>query len=464
MPCACTTLRPIRLKTLRRTENYLSVQSLFERASGGQRAVLVHLEFPRTDFESDRREFEELARSAGAEIYAVVGGSRVKPDAGLFIGTGKADEIAALVKAGEVELAIFNHDLSPSQERNLEKILECRVLGRSGLILDIFARRARSHEGKLQVELAQLQHLATRLVRGWTHLDSLKGGGIGMRGPGETQLEVDRRLVRARIDTLKAHLEVVRKRRAQSRAARKRNEVPSVSIVGYTNAGKSTLFNALTGDDSYESSKLFATLDTTVRKLVLPSGEHVVLADTVGFVRDLPHDLIAAFRATLEESRDADLLLHVVDSADPERMARIEQVDEVLKEIGAGDVPRLMVFNKIDLREDESARVELDEQGQPLRVFVSARNRLGLDELRQAVALRIQPDHTVYELLLPPSAARLRAQLFEHHAVRGETLDEDGASHLRVVMPYERLRGLCAAAGVAPPPAPRVFEEWEAAP
>lgn len=442
----------------------MSVQSLFERAPAGQRAILVHLEFPRTDFESDRREFEELARSAGAEIHAVVGGSRVKPDAGLFIGSGKADEVAALVAAGGIELVIFNHDLSPSQERNLEKLLKCRVLGRSGLILDIFARRARSHEGKLQVELAQLQHMATRLVRGWTHLDSLKGGGIGMRGPGETQLEVDRRLVRARIDTLKSHLEVVRKRRAQSRAARKRNEVPTVSIVGYTNAGKSTLFNALTGDDSFESSKLFATLDTTVRKLILPSGDHVVIADTVGFVRDLPHDLIAAFRATLEESRDADLLLHVVDSADPERSARIEQVDAVLREIGAGEVPRLLVFNKIDLREGELPRVEMDDQGNPQRVFVSARNRLGLDALREAVSLRLQPDQTVYELVLPPRAAKLRAQLYEHHAVRAEARDEQGASHLRVVMPYERLRGLCVAAGVQPPPAPRVFEDWEAAP
>ena len=441
----------------------MSVQALFERPPSGQRAVLVHLEFPRSDFESDRREFEELARSAGADIHSIVGGSRVKPDSGLFIGSGKADEIANIVRSAELDLAIFNHDLSPSQERNLEKILQCRVLDRAGLILDIFANRARSHEGKLQVELAQLQHLATRLVRGWSHLDGQKGG-IGMRGPGETQLEVDRRLVRARIDTLKAHLEVVRKRRAQSRASRKRNEVPSVSIVGYTNAGKSTLFNALTGDDSYASSKLFATLDTTVRKLEMPSGEHAVIADTVGFVRDLPHDLIAAFRATLEESRDADLLLHVVDAADPERMARIEQVEEVLREIGAGEVPHLLVFNKIDLREDETARVEDDEQGRPQRVFVSARTGEGLEVLRAAIARCLKPDVALHEISLPASAARLRAQLFEHRAVRAETLDEEGTYHLRVEMPYERLRGLCAAAGVAPPPAPQVFEEWESQP
>jgi GTPase len=441
----------------------LSVKALFERPQSGQRAILVHLEFPRTDFESDRREFEELARSAGAQIHAVVGGSRVKPDAGLFIGSGKAEEIAAMVKAADLELAIFNHDLSPSQERNLEKILCCRVLNRAGLILDIFASRARSHEGKLQVELAQLQHLATRLVRGWTHLERQKGG-IGLRGPGETQLETDRRLVRDRIATLKRHLEEVRKRRAQSRASRKRNEVPLVSIVGYTNAGKSTLFNALTGDDSFESSQLFATLDTTVRKLQLPNGEPTVIADTVGFVRDLPHDLIAAFRATLEESRDADLLLHVVDSADPERMARIEQVDAVLEEIGAGQVPRLLVFNKIDLRESEPARIEFDDEGRPQRAFVSAKARQGLDELLHAIATRLRPGESIYELVVPPSAARLRAQLFEHRAVREELLDEDGAWHLRVAMPWERLRGLCVAAGVAPPPTPHAFEEWERPP
>jgi GTPase len=441
----------------------LSVQALFERPPSGQRAVLVHLEFPRSDFESDRREFEELARSAGAQIHAVVGGSRVKPDPGLFIGSGKADEIATLVKSAEVELAIFNHDLSPSQERNLEKLLQCRVLDRAGLILDIFAARARSHEGKLQVELAQLQHLATRLVRGWTHLERQKGG-IGLRGPGETQLETDRRLVRDRIATLKRHLDDVRRRRAQSRASRKRNEVPSVSIVGYTNAGKSTLFNALTGDDTFASSQLFATLDTTVRKLALPSGERAVIADTVGFVRDLPHDLIAAFRATLEESRDADLLLHVVDSADPERMARIEQVDAVLQEIGAGEVPRLLVFNKIDLREDETARVELDDQNVPQRVFVSARAGAGVEDLRAAIARRLYPEETLHTLVVPPRAARLRAQLFEHRAVREEHLDEDGAWHLRVAMPYERLRGLCVAAGVTPPSIPRVFEDWELPP
>jgi GTP-binding protein HflX len=441
----------------------LSIQNLFERPPSGQKAVLVHLQFPGTDFESDRFEFEELARSAGAEIHALIGGSRQRPDAGLFVGSGKAEEIAAAVKAGEVELAIFNHDLSPSQERNLEKVLQCRVLDRAGLILDIFARRARSHEGKLQVELAQLQHLSTRLVRGWTHLERQKGG-IGLRGPGETQLEVDRRLVRDKIATLKRHLEQVRKRRAQGRAARRRNEIPAVSLVGYTNAGKSTLFNALTGDDTFASSQLFATLDTTVRRLALPEGEPAVLADTVGFIRDLPHDLVAAFRATLEESRDADLLLHVVDAADPERMARIEQVEGVLQEIGAESVARLQVFNKIDLREQEPARVERDETGRPQRVFVSARTGEGLSDLLGAIAECLRPGVAEHELHIPPRAARLRAQLFEHRAVRDETLDEDGSFRLRVAMPYERLRGLCLAADVTPPRAPRPIEDWESAP
>ena len=424
---------------------------MFERPQSGQRAVLVHLEFPATDFESDRREFEELARSAGAEILSVIGGSRQKPDAGLFIGSGKADEIKDLVQSSCAELVIFNHDLSPSQERNLEKIIQCRVLDRAGLILDIFAQRARSHEGKLQVELAQLQHVATRLIRGWTHLERQRGGAIGLRGPGETQLEMDRRLIRERIATLKRHLETVRSRRAQNRQARTRSNIPTVSIVGYTNAGKSTLFNALTGDQTFASSKLFATLDTTIRKLQLTVGEPVLLADTVGFIRDLPHDLVAAFRATLEEAREADLLLHVIDSADPERMTRIQQVCEVLNEIGAEAVPSLLVFNKIDLRENELPRLERDELGRPARLFVSAQNHLGLDLAREAITELLRPDIAEQQLVLPPSAARLRARLFAFQAVREEQLDEAGNSHLKVVMPYERLRGLCVEAGIAPP-------------
>jgi len=434
---------------------------MFERPKAGQKAVLVHLEFPGVDFESDRQEFIELCVSAGADVLNVIGGSRKDPDAGLFVGSGKAQEVADCVAATEAELVIFNHALSPSQERNLEKLVQARVLGRAGLILDIFAQRARTHEGKLQVELAQLHHMSTRLVRGWTHLERQRGGGIGLTGPGETQLELDRRLIRTRIATLKRHLETVRTRRAQNRQARIRNNIPTVSLVGYTNAGKSTLFNALTGDDTYASSQLFATLDTTVRKLELPAGEPVVLADTVGFIRDLPHDLVAAFRATLEEARHASLLLHVIDSADPERLARIAQVEEVLREIGAEDVPRLQVFNKIDLREDEAPRLERDDEGRPVRAFVSARTAAGLPELCAALAELIRPQLLPLELLLPPRAARLRAQLFGLNAILDETMDEHGNFRLSVNLPYERLRGLCAAAGVEPPPAPHVVEEWE---
>lgn len=437
---------------------------MFERPQTGQRAVLVHLQFPRADFDSDREEFIELARSASAEIVSVIGGSRQVPDAGLFVGSGKAQEVADAIAASGADLAIFNHELSPSQERNLEKLIKARVIGRAGLILDIFARRARSHEGKLQVELAQLQHMATRLVRGWTHLERQRGGGIGLTGPGETQLELDRRLIRGRIATLKRHLEAVRARRAQNRQARTRSNIPMVSLVGYTNAGKSTLFNAITGDATFASSQLFATLDTTVRKLVLPAGEAALLADTVGFIRDLPHDLIAAFRATLEEAREANLLLHVIDSADTERLSRIGQVQEVLHEIGAAEVPCVEVFNKIDLREGEVPRIELDDVGRPVRVFLSARSGLGIDLLRQAIAQRLHPDQTELELVLPPSAARLRAQLFAQKAVRAETLDEFGAFHLKVTMPYERLRGLCAAAGIQPPESPLAIEDWRVSP
>ncbi len=423
---------------------------MFERPKAGQKAVLVHLEFPGVDFESDRAEFIELARSAGAEILEVVGGSRRLPDPGLFVGSGKAEEIAALVASQCAELVIFNHTLSPSQERNLEREFKARVLDRSGLILDIFATRARSHEGKLQVELAQLNHIATRLVRGWTHLERQRGG-IGLRGPGETQLETDRRLIRGRIGALKKQLEDVRNRRARSRAARGKNEVPTVSIVGYTNAGKSTLFNALTGNSTFASSQLFATLDTTVRRMPLRSGEHVVVADTVGFIRDLPHDLVAAFRATLEEARDAALLLHVVDSADPERSTRIAQVEAVLEEIGAAEVPRLEVFNKIDLRPELQAHVDLDGEAHSQRVFVSAQTGEGLELLRDAVAERLDLSPQEHNLVLPPQGGRLRSQLFERRAVLAESLDEDGNYRLRVLMPTSQLQRLYRSAGLPIP-------------
>jgi len=420
-------------------------------AGDAQKTVLVHLEFSGTDYEADQAEFIELANSAKLNVVAVIGGHRDRPDASTYAGSGKVDEVAAAVAGSGAELVIFNHDLSPSQERNLEKRLHCRVINRAGLILDIFAQRARSHEGKLQVELARLNHMATRLVRGWTHLERQKGG-IGLRGgPGETQLEIDRRLLRGRMGTLTKQLEVVKSRRAQNRNGRQRNEIPTVSLVGYTNAGKSTLFNALTGDDTFASNQLFATLDTTVRKVALPSGETAVLADTVGFIRDLPHDLIAAFRATLEESREAELLLHVIDASDPERNVRIAQVEDVLREIGAIDVPRLQVFNKIDLREGELPHVETDPEGIPQRVFLSARSGEGLALLRAAIAARLYPDLIEDDLVLPPHAAKLRAQLFQLQAVRAETIESDGSSRLSVRLPYSRLERLCREAGITPP-------------
>ena len=392
----------------------------------------------------------DLARSAGADVKAVIGGSRQRPDATLFVGSGKADEVGQAARDSGSELAVFNHDLSPSQERNLEKRMECRVLDRTGLILHIFAQRARSHEGKLQVELAQLQHLSTRLVRGWTHLERQRGGGIGMTGPGETQLELDRRMIGRRIGTLQKRLELVSRRREQNRRARTKSEIATVSLVGYTNAGKSTLFNALTGAATYASSKLFATLDPTLRKIVLPESREAVLADTVGFVRELPHDLVAAFRATLEEARESTLLLHVIDASDPERTSRIEQVESVLAEIGADTVPRLEVYNKIDLREDETERIERDGEGLPWRVHVSALSGAGLPLLRAAIAERIGPEAEEHTLKLPPAAARLRAQLFERGAVRSETVDARGNFRLRIAMPRKALERALRDAGLAP--------------
>jgi GTP-binding protein HflX len=418
------------------------------------RAVLVHVEFPGGDYATETEEFVELARSAGAEVVSCMGGRRHRPDSRTFVGSGKAEEIAAAVEAACAEVVVFNHALSPSQERNLERIFKCRVLDRASLILDIFAARARSHEGKLQVELAQLQHLSTRLVRGWSHLERQKGG-IGLRGPGETQLETDRRLLRHRVAMLKRRIEEVRSRRAQSRQSRKRNEVPTVSLVGYTNAGKSTLFNAMTGGDAFASSQMFATLDPTLRRLALNPGEHVVLADTVGFIRDLPPDLVAAFRATLEESREASLLLHVVDSADPDRDSRVAQVEGVLQDIGADKVPTLMVMNKVDRREGETARVERDDSDRPRRVYVSALTGDGLEALRAVIRDWFYADMAEVVLVLDASKARLRARFYDYDAVLAEQVLEDGSWQLRVRMPHNQLQRLCGQEGL---PLPAVSE------
>lgn len=413
---------------------------LFERHEGGERALLVNLEITRdliakggrtkavSHREAHQQEFLELVTSAGAEPIASVNAVRYSPDPKFFVGSGKAEEIAAEVAEHEVDLVIFDHRLSPSQERNLEALIQCRVLDRTGLILDIFAQRARSFEGKLQVELAQLRHLSTRLIRGWTHLERQKGG-IGMRGPGETQLETDRRLIGDRIKLLERKLEKVAKQRHQSRASRQKAEVPTVSLVGYTNAGKSTLFNTLTESDVYAEDQLFATLDPTLRQLMLPNKHEIVLADTVGFIRELPHDLVAAFRSTLQETEEATLLLHVVDVSDDERFERMNEVDEVLEFIGADKVPHLLVYNKIDAVDGElSIEPELrrDEDGVPREVYVSAKEGLGMDLLMTALEELLADESFIADLTLDYSEGKLNSQLHALGVVQSEAYDEQG--------------------------------------
>jgi GTP-binding protein HflX len=384
-------------------------------------------------------EFGELARSAGASVVGTLTARVEKPNPRYFIGTGKAEELALQRKALDADLILVNRSLSPVQERNLEKLTECRVVDRTGLILDIFAQRARSHEGKLQVELAQLKHMSTRLVRGWTHLERQRGGAIGLRGPGETQLELDRRLLGERMKQLEKRLDKVEVQRNQARRARQRNAVPVVALVGYTNAGKSTLFNALTGSGVYAADQLFATLDPTVRRLEGLESGPVVLADTVGFIRDLPHDLVAAFRSTLAEARDADLLLHVVDASDAERDLRIADVDTVLREIGAGDLPQVLVFNKIDLvtsanvpvGENQKAamfqpRLDWVDGGEMPRAWVSAVTGAGLDGLRTAIANRLGAERIRADLYVPSASGRLRARLHAQGLVAEESTDESG--------------------------------------
>lgn len=362
---------------------------MFDRPDLGDQAVLVSLDFGDADYQESVAECAELVRSSHVEILGMVQGKRQRPDAALFAGKGKVEEIASMVRATGANVVIFNHALSPGQERNLERVIQCRVIDRNSLILDIFAQRARSHEGKLQVELAQLSHLSTRLVRGWTHLERQKGG-IGLRGPGETQLETDRRLLGIRVKALKERLAQVQKQRSTQRKGRNRAGIASVSIVGYTNAGKSTLFNALTKANSYAADQLFATLDTTSRKLFLNHQSSVVLSDTVGFIRDLPHTLVAAFRATLEETVQANLLLHVVDCANEMRDAQIEEVNKVLAEIDADGIPQLIVWNKCDLKA-LPPEIERGEDGQIVSVRVSALKGEGLELLREAIAERVQP-------------------------------------------------------------------------
>jgi GTPase len=407
---------------------------MFERSRRGETALLIQPHAGGPPDDGALEEFADLARSAGATVAATLNARIDKPNPAILIGSGKLEEVKAACDATGADLVLVNHPLSPSQERNLEKALERRVVDRTGLILDIFSQRARSHEGKLQVELAQLKHMATRLVRGWTHLERQRGGSIGLRGPGETQLETDRRLLQKRVEQLQKRLDKVDVQHTQMRRARVRSELPRVALVGYTNAGKSTLFNALTGADAYADDRLFATLDPTVRRIALPSG-NAVLADTVGFVRDLPHELVAAFRSTLSEAREADLLLHVIDAADPLREERIAQVDAVLREIGAGEIAQLLVFNKIDRLDDVVPR--RDQPGNALdggaldgsareRVWVSARDGAGLELLRDALGAGLGLRRIHGDLRLPADSGRLRARLHEIGAVRSESHDEQG--------------------------------------
>ncbi|MBV1919931.1 MAG: GTPase HflX, partial [Pseudomonadales bacterium] len=404
------------------------------------RAVLVHIDFSSSKgSREDPDEFEMLVDSAGAECTSILRGSRQKPDARFFIGSGKAQELAQQVEEDEADLVIFNHILSPSQERNLEQELKCRVLDRTGLILDIFAQRARTFEGKLQVELAQLEHLSTRLIRGWTHLERQKGG-IGLRGPGETQLETDRRLLRARIKAIHKRLNKVRKQRDQGRRSRKKAEVPTVSLVGYTNAGKSTLFNHLTTSEVFVADQLFATLDPTLRRLDVEDVGAVIMADTVGFIRDLPHKLVEAFRATLEESKEADLLLHVVDACAEERAENIFHVNEVLREIKADSVPVLMVYNKIDLMGDVKPRIDFDDQGVPQAVWMSAKTGVGTDLFFEALSLRVGRKLVDGKVCLTPAMGQLRSLFHQLGVVSAESYDEIGNTVLDIRLPEKEFQ------------------------
>jgi len=414
---------------------------VFDRQKKGDRAVLV-LPHSRGEGDAIRRgeEFAELVSSAGADVLTSISARVENPNPRFYIGSGKADEVAEAVRALDADVVLVDHELTPVQERNLEKHLNTRVVDRAGLILDIFAQRARSHEGKLEVELAQLKHIATRLVRGWTHLDAQRGGAIGNRGPGETQLETDRRLLAERVKMLSKRLEKVQVQRDQQRRSRLRNTVPRVALVGYTNAGKSTLFNALTTGGVYVADQLFATLDPTVRKVEGLSCGPVVIADTVGFIRELPHDLVAAFRATLAEARDADLLIHVSDAADEEKELLRRVVNEVLEEIGAGDVPQLSVMNKMDLV-GASSRVDRGEDGKPRQVWLSAATGDGVDGLRQALGELLGGDRIQAGLELPLSAGRLHSRLKAVGAIASEAIDEHGW-HLGIDAPRSVLAPL----------------------
>ena len=413
----------------------------FERPKTGEVTILVQLSIESDKEREDPIEFEELALSAGALPVEFISGARKQPSPNYFVGSGKLEEIASAVRAHKAQVVLFNHALSPSQERNLEKELQCRVLDRTGLILDIFAQRARSHEGKLQVELAQLQHLSTRLKRGWTHLDRQKGG-IGLRGAGETQLELDQRMIGQRIKSIRKSLAKVRSQREQGRRSRSRAEIPTVSLVGYTNAGKSTLFNALTNAEAYAADQLFATLDSTLRRVELPNFGGAIVADTVGFISHLPHQLVEAFRATLEETASADLLLHIIDCAHESHIDYIDEVNNVLKEIGAESVPQLQILNKIDLLEKTKPEIEYDENQIPKRVWISAQKGIGIDLLLRAVSEILAGSLVSETIRIAPEQTRLRSKLYEKGFIEDERIDESGFYHLEIRLPKQELERL----------------------
>jgi GTP-binding protein HflX len=421
----------------------------FERPDSGEGAILVHIDFPEGAEKEDPREFEELVKSAGLDTLALITGTRTTPDPRIYIGKGKLEEVREAIEFYEAELVLFNHALSPSQQRNLEAELKCSVVDRTGLILDIFAQRARTHEGKLQVEMAQLQYQATRLVHGWSHLDRQQGG-YGMRGTGETQSEADRRLLRDREKLINKRLKKVQTQRDQSRRARKRSSTLTVSLVGYTNAGKSTLFNAITNADVYAADQLFATLDPTLRRTSVPGIGTVVLVDTVGFIRHLPHKLVEAFKATLQETKEADLLLHVIDCADDDRQLNMEQVEIVLDEIEALDRPTLQVFNKIDMVPGATTKIDRDEQGLPWRVWVSAMDKQGLELVNQAIGELLST--TMFEdvIELEPKDGQLRSLLYAQNAVLSETHLEDGNFKLEIRIERDDFQMILSRAGMNP--------------
>jgi GTPase len=419
---------------------------VFERPRSGERAVLVRLGFGAAVDPEDLRELEQLARSAGAQPVATVTGRRERPDPRFFMGSGKANEVRDAASASSADVILVDHALSPSQERNLEEHIGRRVLDRNSLILDIFAQRARSFEGKLEVELAQLKHIASRLVRGWTHLERQKGG-IGLRGPGETQLETDRRLIGQRVRVLTKRLEKIQQQRETGRRMRAEIPVPSIALVGYTNAGKSTLFRALTGASAYVADQLFATLDPTVRRITLPGGTPIVVADTVGFIRALPHELVAAFQSTLTEAREATLLLHVVDASDARRDEHMGQVDAVLADIGAQGIPQIVVYNKVD-RLELAPRTDRDPDGRVSAVWISAAENAGLDALEKAITERLARATRRARLRIPPSAGALRSRLYAARVVRAEHSLEDGSIELTVELPMLELLALARTAAV----------------